>query len=361
MIESTIYEDDSSRIRSSSITSSSTNNNDGKLTSTNFVERSTTTEDLVVESIYKILMETMCRDVAVGMHKLIKTGADDMVPSSWKLFSGTKVPTRRELYPELYNSNESATSSNSNNSDEEKDRIAGSGEGDDAKTNQGSVSSTKGMTDEEIKEVLDKYAVDLPSSSFLPASRKRRTRGIAEEEEKRRLLSKIRKEKENNYKDSDDEDDEETNTNDDEDEDEDDEDFKMDDEDDDDEKKTRKGRSLSSSSINDVPVASLPTSEGAPESTTTKNTLTQLDIWGKMPAKEPKNRLCRCRLCGRLISTSRFASHLDKCMGLSTSRGGGGGASSSSSSMILSGKSTIISPMGVGSSGGLVTKKVKRG
>jgi len=182
---------------------------------------------------------------------------------------------------------------------------------------------------------------------------------MAEEEEKRRLLSKIQKEKESNYKDSDDEDDEmDENTNDDEDED--DEDFKMedaDDEDDDDEdnktknKTKQRGRSMSTtSSAPEDPVSSSSNggTEAAASSDVVKsnhNTLTKLDIWGNNPPKEPKNRLCRCRLCGRLISTSRFASHLDKCMGLSTSRGGG----PSGAGMLKSG------------SVGVMTKKTKRG
>eukprot|EP00536_Pseudo-nitzschia_multiseries_P012718 jgi/Psemu1/290462/fgenesh1_pg.500_\ len=78
----------------------------------------------------------------------------------------------------------------------------------------------------------------------------------------------------------------------------------------------------------------------------------KLDIWGKTPAKEPKNRLCRCQLCGRLISTSRFASHLDKCMGLSTSRGG----PSSTSGSIGSTKNMLMSS----SSSGMGLKKTKR-
>jgi hypothetical protein len=49
----------------------------------------------------------------------------------------------------------------------------------------------------------------------------------------------------------------------------------------------------------------------------TRQTIHHLDIWGRMPPKEPK-QTCECQLCGRHVSTTRFASHLDKCMGLST-------------------------------------------
>lgn len=39
-----------------------------------------------------------------------------------------------------------------------------------------------------------------------------------------------------------------------------------------------------------------------------------LDIWGKAPPKEPKD-MVPCTLCGRQVNTLRYASHLDKCMG----------------------------------------------
>jgi Sgf11 (transcriptional regulation protein) len=54
------------------------------------------------------------------------------------------------------------------------------------------------------------------------------------------------------------------------------------------------------------------------------------DIWGNYPPKEPKDFFCVCQLCNRQIATSRFASHLDKCMGLSTRPLAGGGIGGSS-------------------------------
>lgn len=42
-----------------------------------------------------------------------------------------------------------------------------------------------------------------------------------------------------------------------------------------------------------------------------------LDIWGKMPPKEPKQML-KCHICKRQVNTLRFAPHLDKCMGIGT-------------------------------------------
>ena len=54
-----------------------------------------------------------------------------------------------------------------------------------------------------------------------------------------------------------------------------------------------------------------------------KQAISNLDIWGKFPPKEPKKTV-KCPVCSRFVSTSRFASHLDKCMGLSTARGSSG-------------------------------------
>ncbi|GAX10177.1 hypothetical protein FisN_3Lh373 [Fistulifera solaris] len=44
---------------------------------------------------------------------------------------------------------------------------------------------------------------------------------------------------------------------------------------------------------------------------------TQLDIWGRLPNKEPETMI-DCPLCKRLVNTLRFAQHLDKCMGIGT-------------------------------------------
>lgn len=46
------------------------------------------------------------------------------------------------------------------------------------------------------------------------------------------------------------------------------------------------------------------------------------DIWGAIPNKEPKH-LVECQVCARQVAVSRFAPHLDKCMGLGTVRGTG--------------------------------------
>jgi hypothetical protein len=58
----------------------------------------------------------------------------------------------------------------------------------------------------------------------------------------------------------------------------------------------------------------------------TRQTTNHLDIWGRVPPKEPKQNV-ECRICGRMVSASKFAPHLDRCMGLSLSRNGGNGNS----------------------------------
>lgn len=43
------------------------------------------------------------------------------------------------------------------------------------------------------------------------------------------------------------------------------------------------------------------------------------DIWGRFPAKEPAKPI-PCPVCTRSVNASRFAQHLDKCMGISSRR-----------------------------------------
>ncbi|KAL3943757.1 MAG: hypothetical protein SGBAC_002180 [Bacillariaceae sp.] len=64
-------------------------------------------------------------------------------------------------------------------------------------------------------------------------------------------------------------------------------------------------------------------SSAAEDKPSAKQPISNLDIWGNFPPKEPKKTV-KCTLCSRFVSTSRFASHLDKCMGLSTARGSSG-------------------------------------
>ena len=302
------------------------NCNNGSSSSSSSSSKDKDKEDRIVESIYRYLIESICKDVAANMHELIKTGANDEIPSSWQLFSGPNLPNRRELYPELYNSNNSR---------------GDSGE---------SI-----VTDDEIQQQLEKYAVDLPSASSSSALMKILSKsfphiernGLVEEE----LISSTKSR--TSYKDSDDDDDN-TNDDDEDDDDEDDDDdeeYKIEEDDDDDiedddeesdyiestevnKKKRRSLSSLSNPSVDAVMSAvsaneNNDNNDNDNSNDNDKSNEIGVDIWGKRPLKEPRDQFVRCRLCDRLVSTSRFANHLDKCMGLSMARGGGCSISSS--------------------------------
>jgi hypothetical protein len=175
-------------------------------------------EDRIVQSIYEHMVKSVCIDVARNMHELIKTGE---IPAS-----ELKAPqSRQEIYPELYN----------------------------------------GKSPSEVKEMLEKYATDQPTT---------RSR-------KRKLPSTT------------------TTT-------------------------TKPVTGGDNESDEDFQDPSTPEEQPA-----SQQTITHLDIWGKMPPKEPK-QTCACRLCGRHVSALRFAPHLDKCMGLSTARGSAGNPSRNS-------------------------------
>ena len=49
----------------------------------------------------------------------------------------------------------------------------------------------------------------------------------------------------------------------------------------------------------------------------TRHQQNHTDIWGNTPPKEPKAQT-RCNVCGKNVGVSRFAPHLDKCMGIGT-------------------------------------------
>jgi Sgf11 (transcriptional regulation protein) len=59
----------------------------------------------------------------------------------------------------------------------------------------------------------------------------------------------------------------------------------------------------------------------------TRHQQNQLDIWNRIPPKEPK-ALAKCTICDRYVSALRFAPHLDKCMQLGTMRTGAASNSS---------------------------------
>eukprot|EP00980_Cylindrotheca_fusiformis_P005737 scaffold1194_cov127-Cylindrotheca_fusiformis.AAC.14 len=179
-------------------------------------------EDRIVQSIYEHIVSSVCIDVARNMHELIKTGE---IPAS-----ELKAPSsREEIYPELY----------------------------------------KGKTPDEVKEILEKYATEQPTTS---RSRKRKLPGAANS-----TAATI----------------------------------------------TKPG-GVENDSDEDFQEPS--TTEDQPAG---EQAIDHLDIWGKLPPKEPK-QTCECRLCGRHVSALRFAPHLDKCMGLSTARGSTGNATRNS-------------------------------
>lgn len=65
----------------------------------------------------------------------------------------------------------------------------------------------------------------------------------------------------------------------------------------------------------------------AQQMTVTRHT----DIWGNTPLKEPPEMIS-CSVCSQKINTLRFASHLDKCLGLgNTTRAASSNSRSSSS------------------------------
>jgi hypothetical protein len=76
----------------------------------------------------------------------------------------------------------------------------------------------------------------------------------------------------------------------------------------------------------------LGTEPPAPTTTTTITTTSQrqpnCDIWGRIPPKEPKNA-CLCQVCGRSVSATRFAQHLDKCLQLGNTRPASSGRAAS--------------------------------
>ena len=273
-------------------------------TNTNAAASSTCTsadvrEEVVVDSIFQHLLQTVCMDVASTLHQQIKTGGGYGVgvPMTSHVLSSSSSSTRTDganggststispaiqsrlqLYPELY----------------------------------------EGKSEAEIQQLLEKFAVDLPMvDSRMERSRKRLgTTATAggqwasasdedEEDDEDDDKPKKKGKKKKIGGGSDDEDDE---------------DYQMEDDKDDDEMDAG-ARQKSASSTEEQPAASDANAAAAATGDTTCTpaaTLGMVDIWGNRPVAEPTNVTCECPLCGRHVSTSRFASHLDKCMGLST-------------------------------------------
>jgi Sgf11 (transcriptional regulation protein) len=157
----------------------------------------------------------------------------------------------------------------------------------------------RGKSPEEVQSLLDEYATEqIPSRQF----RKRKLRqpdkhGDSDEEIKVKLEEAEEEGEDEAVEDDDD-----------------DEDFKDDDDDEvDDDEEEKQGTAKSTPREDPSPTVAT--------GTTQSNELEQqppgVDIWGRIPPKEPKHPV-ECTLCGRHISTSRFASHLEKCMGISS-------------------------------------------
>lgn len=51
----------------------------------------------------------------------------------------------------------------------------------------------------------------------------------------------------------------------------------------------------------------------------TRGATSGVDAWGRIP---PKDVLTTCKVCSKNMSATRFAAHLDKCLGIGNSRGG---------------------------------------
>jgi hypothetical protein len=230
-------------------------------------------QERIVQAIYDHLLRSVVVGYASNTHEMIKTGGISI--------SELQTPSsRQDIFPSLY----------------------------------------EGKTPEEIQRELDAYATEMPSRQ----SRKRKLRQ-ATIATGTQVGDDLDEENKDGDKDDDDDGD---------DDDDDDEDFKDDnpdgddDDDDDDGGKTEKSKSTKA-----------PATTKAPETPAITVGQTQerqppgVDIWNRIPPKEPKHPV-ECTLCGRHVSTTRFASHLEKCMGLSTRPLPGipnrGGSSSSS-------------------------------
>ncbi len=288
-------------------------------------------QDRIIGSIYRHLVQSVCVDVAATMHRLLKTGDAQQFLSP---MTAPVIATRRDLYPELYGG------------------PAAGGESTKPAT----------MTEEEIAALLDRYGVDHPADgnrrrqqntsscnmTSRPGGRKRRNDSPGEEHADNgksndyveRAASRADSKKKNGSKKGRDRDastaddammDDNDDNDDNEDDDDRDEDFKMEDleeeNDDDDDVPSKEKRgtkagtpapATTSNGSNGTASAVDPITGKPPLSSAAATNQTTMDIWGKYPPKEPKDLMVECRLCGRQVSTSRFANHLDKCMGLST-------------------------------------------
>lgn len=231
-----------------------------------------TSQDRIIQSIYDHMLRSIVVGYAGNVHELIKTG---------KISSSDLQTTmlRPEIFPSLY----------------------------------------QGKSPEEIQSILDQYGTEIPMrqrhkkrklsratatsiSTSVSTSVTTGAKGTVKEnteDNKPKNTQNSRDEQDNGDKDNDDDDDE-------------------DDEDYNEETKSgsivvdergknsnKDGTSLSDPSL--TVDQQLQQQQNAPG----------VDIWGRIPPKEPSYPV-DCTVCGRQISSMRFAQHLEKCMGLST-------------------------------------------
>ncbi|KAG7337880.1 Sgf11 transcriptional regulation protein [Nitzschia inconspicua] len=288
-------------------------------------------KERIVESIFEHLVTSVCIDFASNMHQSLKTGKGGTVA----LLSGsTSSSTTRyhETLPHLDDLNKGEAP------------VAG---GSASRSNEVPISKPASSLEvaavqsrlqlypelyrerscQEVLDTLNKYAVDLPDGKqqkeWTPSKWiNEQSDAVAATESDgdiddaydnnygRNGNGTTNKKKKRKIGDDDDDDEE----------------FQMEEEDkDDDELELQQGQKKSNTEEKS-------SQESGPAETTATGTSTisdetasaigpagvKTDIWGNRPPKEPLNITCRCRLCGRHVSTTRFASHLDKCMGLST-------------------------------------------
>jgi hypothetical protein len=228
-------------------------------------------------------------DIASNLHQIIKT--EGTAQPLFTMLSNEISTKRSELFPELY----------------------------------------ENKSEEEIEMLMKQYAVDYPRSN-----RKERPSDIVSNTSSSNTTTNDVNNNDNQSKEGDDDEEEEDDENDQptakkrrrkKNSDDDDSDYEMEDDKDDDEKFDDISKNRKSSKAGDQLTPGGTTASTAPNNgtdngtTVAKSTTTtahHVDIWGKIQPKESKDLTCRCRLCGRHVSTSRFANHLDKCMGLST-------------------------------------------
>jgi hypothetical protein len=254
----------------------------------------------IVDSIYEYVTSSVLIDVASNLHQIIKT--EGTAQPLFTLLTNDISTKRSELFPELY----------------------------------------ENKSEEEIERLMKQYAVDYPRSN-----RKERPSDIVSNTSSSNTTANDVNNNNNNNNDNDNDNDNQSKDGDDDDDDEeeendqptakkrrrkknsddDDSDYEMEDDKDDDEKYDDSNKNRKSSKAGDQLTPGGTTASTAPNNgtdngtTVAKSTTTtahHVDIWGKIQPKESKDLTCRCRLCGRHVSTSRFANHLDKCMGLST-------------------------------------------